>query len=101
MKRLMISVASASLIALSGSVAAEPVELSSANLDRVTAGATAGFNFTTAAVGDWGTQSGANVSAEAIAGNYAVVGLSAGSVAQSVLDPASSSTSGSIGTSLP
>ncbi|MBK1617977.1 hypothetical protein CKO42_05810 [Lamprobacter modestohalophilus] len=112
MKRMMITVAGASMLALSGAVFAESFELSDTQLDGVTAGATAVFNFFTTAGGDFGTTSGANVVTIADTGpggfnpvvpglDYAAVFLNAGSIANSVFGVAASQTSGAIGSSLP
>jgi hypothetical protein len=112
MKRKLIALAGASMLALAGTAAAETVVLSDTQMDGVTAGATAVFNFFTTAGGDFGTISGANVLALSDTGpgglnpvvpglNYASVILSAGSLANSVLGPAASQTSGTIGSSLP
>lgn len=102
MKRIMSVLAGASLLALAGSATAESV-LSDSQMDGVTAGATAIFSFTTIGVGDFGTTSGASVYADtnAIGLDWAMVQLSAGSVAYSVLGGAGSQTSGLIGSSLP
>jgi len=108
MKRMMIAVTGASMLALAGAAAAESFELSDAQLDGVTAGATAVFQFTTIAVGDFGTISGAEVAAitdttGAVTGfgQYASVQLFAASSATSVLGGAAAQTIGRIGSSLP
>jgi len=108
MKRMMIAVTGASMLALAGAVAAESFEMSDAQLDGVTAGATAIFNFQSVAVGDFGTTAGGEVIAVTDTtgtltgfGQYASVAVTVGSTATSVIGGAVSETIGAIGSSLP
>jgi len=112
MKRMMIALTGASMLALAGVSNAESFQLSDAQMDGVTAGATATFDFATAGQADLVSLSSAVVQAVADTGlgglnpvvpglDYAAVTLQAGTLAISTLTGAASATAGSLGATLP